>query len=303
MANVTITRGSTLPNSAAKSDFHALVDSATGTVANIVNADIDSAAAIANSKLNLASVSQDIAHSGAMTHSGIVTMSSKILKLAKGADVASTAGTITLGDDGNYFDITGTAAITGITAKTAGTRVTLQFDSTASLVDGGNLKLNGNLTGAAEVQITLTCDGTNWFEDSRSNAGTPASASQANMEAASDNSVMVTPLAMKWHPGVAKAWCVFNGTGTPAMTTNYNMDASITDNGTGDWTVSFTTDFSSANYAITGMANRQSSTDGCFLGLNSSSTFAAGTVRIVTTLPGGSQFDSSYVSLVAFGDQ
>lgn len=141
---------------------------------NIDNDNIKSAAAIANSKLNLASISQNIAHSGTMNHTGAVTlgavttMSSKIFKLAKGADVASTAGTITLGDDGNYFDITGTAAITGITAKTAGTQVVLQFDSTASLVDGSNLKLAGNFQGAAESQIHLVCDGTNWFEISRS---------------------------------------------------------------------------------------------------------------------------------------
>lgn len=91
-------------------------------------------------------------------------MNGKIFKAAKGADVASVAGAITLGDDGNYFDITGTNAITSITAKTAGTQVVLQFDSTASLVDGSNLKLAGNFQGAAESQIMLVSDGTNWFE-------------------------------------------------------------------------------------------------------------------------------------------
>lgn len=118
----------------------------------IDNDNIDSAAAIAASKLNLATIAQ------------VMAMSGKIFKLAKGADVASAAGTITLGEDGNYFDITGTAAITSITAKTAGTVVILQFDSTASLVDGSNLKLNSNFVGAAESQIALSSDGTNWFE-------------------------------------------------------------------------------------------------------------------------------------------
>jgi hypothetical protein len=173
MANLTITRGTTLPNSSAKSDFHNLIDTATGSVSSIVNADIDSAAAIANSKLNLASIAQDV------TFAGTTTLSSKILKLAKGADVASVAGAITLGDDGNYFDITGTNAITSITAKTAGTEVTLQFDSTASLVDGSNLKLAGNFTGAAEAQITLVSDGTNWFEVSRNNSSYTPTASNA----------------------------------------------------------------------------------------------------------------------------
>jgi hypothetical protein len=95
-------------------------------------------------------------------------MTAKILKEAKGADVASAAGAMTLGDDGNYFDITGTEAITSITAKTAGTQVVLQFDSTATLTDGSNLKLDGNFTGAAGSTIHLVSDGTNWYEVSRS---------------------------------------------------------------------------------------------------------------------------------------
>lgn len=51
MATVTVTRGNTLPNSSQKADFHNLIDQATGSVSNIVNADIDAAAAIADTKL------------------------------------------------------------------------------------------------------------------------------------------------------------------------------------------------------------------------------------------------------------
>jgi hypothetical protein len=51
MATITITRGTTLPDSSAKADFHNLVDNASAGITNIVNADIDSAAAIAATKL------------------------------------------------------------------------------------------------------------------------------------------------------------------------------------------------------------------------------------------------------------
>ena len=51
MATTVLTRGTTLPDSAGKADFHNLVDTATGVTTGIVNADIDSAAAIADSKL------------------------------------------------------------------------------------------------------------------------------------------------------------------------------------------------------------------------------------------------------------
>lgn len=56
----------------------------------------------------------------------------KIQKWAKGADVAS-AATLTLGDDGNYFDITGTTAITSIASKGVGTVVKLHFDAALTL--------------------------------------------------------------------------------------------------------------------------------------------------------------------------
>jgi hypothetical protein len=134
------------------------------TLYNLVNGNIDTA----NISSSAGILTSQIAWTSNFSISAIVTMNSKIFKWAKGADVASAAGTITLGDDGNYFDITGTAAITSITAKAAGTIVVLQFDSTASLVDGSNLKLAGNFTGAAESQIMLISDGTNWFEVSRS---------------------------------------------------------------------------------------------------------------------------------------
>lgn len=89
---------------------------------------------------------------------------------SKGSDVAS-AGSITLGD-GDFFDITGTTTITSIGAKHAGKVVWLQFDGALTLTDGSNLKLNGNFNTAAESLIQLVCDGTNWFEVSRSPTAT-----------------------------------------------------------------------------------------------------------------------------------
>ncbi len=55
-------------------------------------------------------------------------------------------------------------------------------------------------------------------------------------------------------PGAAprfacRAWVNFNGTGTVAIRSSGNV-ASITDNGTGDYTVNFTTAMPDANYVI-----------------------------------------------------
>jgi hypothetical protein len=46
-----------------------------------------------------------------------------------------------------------------------------------------------------------------------------------------------------------RAWVNFNGTGTVAIRASGNV-SSITDNGTGDYTINFTTAMPDANYAI-----------------------------------------------------
>lgn len=46
----------------------------------------------------------------------------------------------------------------------------------------------------------------------------------------------------------ARAWVNFNGTGTPAIRASGNV-TSITDNGTGDYTVNFTTALPDVNYS------------------------------------------------------
>ena len=45
-----------------------------------------------------------------------------------------------------------------------------------------------------------------------------------------------------------RAWANFNGTGTVAIRASFNV-SSITDNGTGDYTVNFTTAMADANYS------------------------------------------------------
>jgi hypothetical protein len=49
--------------------------------------------------------------------------------------------------------------------------------------------------------------------------------------------------------GVCRAWVNFNGTSTVAIRGSFNV-TSITDNGTGDYTVNFTTAMLDANYSF-----------------------------------------------------
>lgn len=63
---------------------------------------------------------------------GTLDTNSKQVRLSKGADVASGTA-LTLGTDGNYFDITGTTTITSIATLAVGTEVTLHFDGIVTL--------------------------------------------------------------------------------------------------------------------------------------------------------------------------
>ncbi len=70
---------------------------------------------------------------------------------SKGADVAS-ANALTVGADGNYFDITGTTAITSITTVAAGTVIKLHFDGVLTLTHHATnliLPSGANITTAA----------------------------------------------------------------------------------------------------------------------------------------------------------
>jgi hypothetical protein len=58
----------------------------------------------------------------------------------------------------------------------------------------------------------------------------------------------------------ARAWVNFNGTGTVAIRASSNV-SSITDNGTGDYTINFTTAMSDANYAVNVNSWQSVSTD------------------------------------------
>lgn len=88
---------------------------------------------------------------------GILDSNSKQIRWSKGSDVASANG-LTLGDDGNYFDITGTTSITSIVTKAIGTVVVLHFDGILALTHNAtDLILPGgaNITTASGDEATF----------------------------------------------------------------------------------------------------------------------------------------------------
>jgi hypothetical protein len=116
--------------------------------------------------------------------------------------------------------------------------------------------------------MPITLNGTTGITDA--DGGTVLStadfASQAEAEAGTDNTKLMTPLRTDQTilaqfnvsgsaPTYAcRAWVNFNGTGTVAIRGSGNV-SSITDNNIGDYTVNFTTAMPDVNYAVIGSAD------------------------------------------------
>ena len=93
-----------------------------------------------------------------------------------------------------------------------------------------------------------------------------------------------------------RAWANFNGTGTVAIRASGNV-SSITDNGTGDYTVNFTTAMPDVNYAVSGLTG----TDASDLAIRLvGGGYLAGSTRILTQSLAGVAADRSVVTFFAF---
>jgi hypothetical protein len=99
---------------------------------------------------------------------------------------------------------------------------------------------------------------------------------------------------------IAKAWVNFNGTGTVAIRSSYNV-SSITDNGTGDYSVVFSTAMSDANYCT----NMNSGDKQIVWGIpifDGVSNYTTSLCRFVTQNPSDTGQDNPIVCASFFGN-
>ena len=98
--------------------------------------------------------------------------------------------------------------------------------------------------------------------------------------------------------GSAKAWVNFNGTGTIATRDSFNV-ASLTDNGTGDYSVNYTSAMANGNGAVTALSSRDVSTSqvGMFQGNVLSANYFT-----INELAGVTYFDPNIVTASIQGD-
>jgi len=167
------------------------------------------------------------------------------LILAKGADIASAAA-LAPGTDGNYFDVTGAVTITSINTLGIGTTIRLHFDAALTLTHNAtDLILPGgaNITTAAGDEFTFVEYAAN---DWRCVAYALASG-KAIVESVS--SVDLT------------SWASVDMTGTATINESVNVSG-IVDEGVGDFTLSWTTDYANGTYATSVTSDDDSRSSG-----------------------------------------
>jgi hypothetical protein len=99
--------------------------------------------------------------------------------------------------------------------------------------------------------------------------------------------------------GTAKAWVNFNGTGTVAILRAFNV-SSITDNGTGTYTVNFTIAMSDANYSVNGSCGRDANNGYELLTIGGTSNMTTSSVRVTTRIINQTLLDQAVVCVSIF---
>jgi hypothetical protein len=238
----------------------------------------------------------------------------------RGSDIPSNSTLSLPATGGGVFLVTGATGISAISTGSGGRRVSLRFAGALTLTHSANLILPGgvNITTVAGDVAEFINDaaqdatGSNWRCVSYTRAsGSPVNiadqiATQADMETATSTTTVVTPGRAKFHPSAAKAWILWNMTGTPSITASFNV-SSITDNAVGDQTVNLTTAFSSVNYSATQSgAEEPANTNWTQVKQYSLATRVATSYRVYGStgnFGSSNTADIPYAALSFFGDQ
>ena len=183
-----------------------------------------------------------------------------------------TSGQISLQSDGS--------TVLAVTAS--GVSITGTLSSTTALpaTSGGT-----GLTSAGSNGNVLTSNGTTW--------------TSAALPAPPTGITATTGLAPYYG---ARAWVNFNGTGAPAIRASGNV-TSITDNGTGDYTVNFTTAMPDVNYCSLGSTiGTNSAGDGISVtGFGSGTIKATTFIKVLTSYgPNNTQVDTNQTNVAVF---
>jgi hypothetical protein len=103
--------------------------------------------------------------------------------------------------------------------------------------------------------------------------------------------------------GLAKSWCVFNGTGTVAISDSLNS-ASLTDVATGDYTLGFVSNMASVNYAVSGSSVGSSAANyyNMLCGDGANNTTSLYEINFIHRSDTTGQIDNDHAATIVHGD-
>ena len=154
-------------------------------------------------------------------------------------------------------------------------------------VAGADLFIMDNGAGGTNVKVTAT--------EVATFIGVPAQAVQSDIEAQTNQNTYIPPDLMKYHPGVAKAWCKWEQSGDHSITLGYGW-TSVTDGGAaGDTDHVVSTAFSSTNWLAVSMAGANH--------MRVSNIVSTTAFSTVTNNDSHAGTDGSSNYVVMFGDQ
>jgi hypothetical protein len=170
---------------------------------------------------------------------------------------------------------------------------------------GGNLRTNGGtncLSWGGGGSANLTAGGNLSMNTTNKivNLADPTEDQDAATKASVDAAIAAIPTTDPQQ--LCKAWISFNGTGTIAIKDSYNI-ASITDNGTGNYTITFDVDFANVNYVLAGTCGGGSN-ESVAVTYGITPTKAVGSCVIKTVISSNHVAnDCTEVNVMFFGDQ
>ena len=264
--------------------------------------------------------------SGNNTFSGDNSFTGQILTPDAG-ELTIATGVITVTGNYHTVDTEGDAAtddLDTINTGADGKRITLRIEDDARDVviknatgniltpDGNDITLDttdeliGLIYDDASSNWLVTAQGkVSELDASTTDKGLVQVATQAEIEAetatgSTGASLISTPADLKYHPGIAKAMVLYNGV-TNTILDSVNV-TSVTDNGTGDFTINFTTPFSSANYFMAPMVTEDGSSQSSVC-IDDSNLPTASAFRVICRNNSSGVYDPARLSLTFYGDQ
>ena len=221
---------------------------------------------------------------------------------------------ITINGDSGISGVNGTAATPALQGEDSNTGIVFGTD-TVQISTGGNTRATVNSSGTLSMGsssfsntcIELESDTTAATFSIQNHTGSGKLFS--GFDSPGNETVTILAAGSVTATNTCKAWVNFTGTGTVAINDSFNV-ASITDNGTGDYTITFTNAMANANYAIVGLVKSEGPSNS--RGAEgtqiddatdpSTTAFRAQTLYGSSSSANGDTFDAPRVYFVVFGD-